>query len=137
MAVEGMVFLVVFASAGIGYFYAQKRARQSMSQRFADRDPLGIEQVCDLFCIEPYADRLMIKELLDHVAAELDVNPEVLRPSDRFEVELKPVKGWGFDSGVTTLMLELDRLAKEKNLSIDLSSVKTLADYVEWMLKVY
>ncbi len=123
--------------AVVGYFYVQRKAKLEMERRFDDREHLDIERVCDLFCQSGLTDRPMVRELIEHVAGVLSVSPSLLRPTDRFEVELKPPRGSEFDSERNTLLLDLARLAKKRKQPLDTASIKTLGDYLRAMAKVY
>lgn len=134
---ETAIFVATMVLAVAGYLYAQRKAKIEMESRFLHREYLDMEQVCDLFCQSGLTDRQMARELIEHVASELSISPSVLRPADRFEVELKPPRGWSFDSARSTLLLDLASLAKKRQQYLDTSSIKTLDDYVQAMAKVY
>lgn len=131
------IFAVTMVLAVVGYLYVQRKAKREMERRFDDREHLDIERVCDLFCQSGLTDRTMVRELIEHVAGVLSVSPSLLRPTDRFEFELKPPRGSEFDSDRNTLLLDLARLAKKRKQPLDTSSIKTLGDYLQAMAKVY
>jgi len=132
-----VTFIVTMVLAVAGYFYVQRNSKLEMERRFADREHLDIERVCDLFCQGGLTDRPMVRELIEHVAGVLSVSPSVLRPTDRFEFELRPARGSEFDSDRNTLLLDLARLAKKRKQPLDTASIKTLGDYLQAMAKVY
>lgn len=134
---ETVIFVATMVLAVVGYFYAQRKAQREIEKRFLGRDRLDIERVCDLFCEDGLTDRQLVREVIEHVAEELSISSSLLRPTDRFAFELKPPRGWSFDSAQSTLLLDLVRLAKKRQQSMDMSSIETLSDYVRAMAKVY
>lgn len=113
-----------------------RRERRTLADRFAGRVAIDF----DTFFQRYYSgkiDRLTVEELLRHVADELSLPAEKLLPSDRFDVELRPVRGWELDSGKGILLVELDKLARAKGSQVDLQTIVTLDDYLNAMAKVY
>lgn len=72
-----------------------------------------------------------------HAANELALPAEKLLPSDRFDVELRPARGWEMDSGKGILLSELGKLARTKGVQVDLQQISTLYDYLNAMARVY
>jgi len=136
MTVSSVFVVLFFFAVLIAYIHGDRSARRDMRTRFSGRENLGWEPLCGLFCAGHVVDSEMIREILGHVATELSVEPFVLRPSDRFAEELKPPKGWEFDAGATTLLLDLAGLARKKGVTIDMASIVTLDDFVLAMSKV-
>jgi hypothetical protein len=134
---EAAVFFVTMALAVVGYFYAERKAKLKFARRFRGREELGVEQVCQLFCTNGFTDTHLARELIEYVAGELEMSPGLLRPTDRFEVEMKPLRGWVFDSARTTLLLDLAHVARQQGKQLDISGIKTLDDYIRAMAAVY
>ena len=68
---------------------------------------------------------------LHEIGSCLHVPPGQLRPTDRFEVELAPTKGWDWDDGLSVLMrLARRRLELGGRSGDDLSALTTVDDYV-------
>ena len=131
------IFLLVVVFFVVGYFHGEKKARISMTARFSDREPLSEEQLYELFNDSNNShESSLVLEILEHVASVLSVDKALLRPSDRFDCELKPPKGWEFGSDITSLSLLLESLAKEKHLHIPPCSIKTLGDYMNVMINL-
>ncbi|UXY55131.1 hypothetical protein [Pseudomonas tohonis] len=133
---ESAAFLLVIAIVVAGYIYGQRRAKREIEKRFSGRERLSLEDVCNLFLREDTHDQNAIGEIIMHVAHELSVDPAFLRPDDRFDKELRPARGWEFDSGVTTLMLDLKDQAIRQGRTLDSSTIKTLDDYVHELLNL-
>lgn len=100
------------------------------------RESLSHQELFNAFYSDTGLDRQLVEELLDHVAAELCVPVEKLRPVDRFAVELAPTKGNDWDSGYGILLFELQRLAKSKGKVFD-KPIATVDDYVRAMAELY
>lgn len=131
-----LIWIAVVGLVSLLFWLGMRRERSTLADRFADR----AAQDFDAFFQRHYAgrlDRAKVEELLQHVAEELSLPAEKLLPSDRFDVELRPVNGWELDSGKGILLVELDKLARAKGSQIDLQSITTLDDYLNAMLKVY
>lgn len=132
---------VIISTAVIGaivvlYWVGAQRARRGLEVRFANRPNLEFEQ----FFKGYYSGRVekdLLRELLDHVAQELSIPSEKLRPTDRFDSELLPAPGWDFDAANRTLLVELSRLARKKRSAFNIKDVKTLDDYLMGMASLY
>lgn len=107
-----------------------------MNEIMRNRESLSPQQVFDLYYSTSHIDRTLVVELLNHVAAELSLPADKLRPGDRFSVELAPKKDAAWDSGYGVLLFELKRLAKKKNKKIE-RRITTLDDYLRAMAEVY
>jgi hypothetical protein len=106
------------------------------SEDLQRRESLSHQELFDAYYSHTGLDRQLVEELLDHVAAELRVPVEKLRPADRFAVELAPTKRNEWDSGYGILLFELQRLAKSKGKVFD-KPIATVDDYVRAMAEVY
>lgn len=100
------------------------------------RERLSPDDVFYRFYAGSGIDRELVVELLEHVASELSLPVDRLRPSDRFGVELAPDKGCEWDSGYGVLLFELQRLAKKKGKEIR-QRIITIDDYLRAMSEVY
>lgn len=134
-----MMALIAIATVGLVamlFWLGMRRERRTLANRFADRAALDF----DVFFQRYYSgkiDRTKVEELLRHVADELSLPAEKLLPSDKFDVELRPARGWELDSGKGILLVELDKLARLKGSQVDLQAISTLDDYLNAMAKVY
>jgi hypothetical protein len=137
MSITAGLFLLVFAVAAAGCLYVIRGERRQIQQRFSGRALLPISEVCALFTDYGASDGALVQEILEYIGGELSVEPALLRPTDRFDAELSPPPGGDFDSARSSLSLELARLAKAKNKQIDVTSIKTLGEYVAAMATVY
>jgi hypothetical protein len=133
---EALVFTALAAALAVLYWIGARRAHRALADRFANRPTLDFSSFYQIH----YAgklDRETVEQLLAHVAQELSIPANKLRPSDRFDVELKPARGWEFDSGKGILLVELHKLARAKGKSIDTKLVVTLDDYLLAMAEIW
>lgn len=100
------------------------------------REPLSPDSFFDAYYKESGLDRALVIELLEHVAHELKLPVEKLRPTDRFSIELAPGKGSAWDSGYGILLYELSSLAKKRKLNTEMK-IDSVDDYLRAMSLVY
>lgn len=81
-------------------------------------------------------EKTLLIELLEHIAFQLSVPAGMLRPQDRFSVELAPIKGEEWDSGYGILLYEIQQMAKKKNVSIQ-KKVETVDDCIRLLAHLY
>lgn len=134
---EAMIFAFTFVLFVAGYRTGVAQSKKRLAARFESRKENSIDEFYDLFYKSSGIDKTLIQELLEHVAGELDLPVARLIPSDRFDVELAPDKGWEYGAGHGILRLELKKWAKQKELEIDISSVHTLDEYLRLAASVY
>lgn len=108
----------------------------NVTRLLQSRESLSHRQIFDAFYSDSGLDRDLVKELFEHVSAELGLPVGKLRPSDRFTVELAPQKGNEWDSGYAILLFELQNLASRKGKRID-RPIETIDDYLRSMAEVY
>lgn len=100
------------------------------------RECLSPTRFFDVYYKDSGLDKALVVEILEHVAHELRLPVEKLRPSDRFSVELAPSKGSEWDSGYGILLYELSSLAKKRKLR-DAMKIDSIDDYLRAMSLVY
>jgi hypothetical protein len=133
---SGWIFVAVVILLGVVYFRSTRRADKKMAERFVGREPIEFDEFYERYYAS-LLDRELVHELVEHVAHELSIPANKLRPDDQFELELKPLAGWEYDSGQNILFVEIKRLAKEGGKEIDLNTIRTLDDYIKVMAKLY
>jgi hypothetical protein len=72
----------------------------------------------------------LVFELWNEIAEVLRVPPGKLRPSDRFDIELAPVKGRKFDDNTIEVHWAAQRRLKQLGVDADITAIQTLRDYV-------
>lgn len=107
-----------------------------MSEILHARECLSPQDFFNIYYKESGLDKVLVVELLEHVAQELGLPVEKLRPGDRFSVELAPRCGNEWDSGYGILLYELKRLAKKRGRSVQ-GKIDSIDDYLRAMSLVY
>ena len=119
-----VVHIVIFVVRNFGRI---RRKRQ----RFADRPALPCDRIYQTYFAESALDPIDVQESWTELANTLKLDPQRLRPTDRFDRELAPVAG-------TTKLDELDVLeavlalrVRTRGLQVvDLETLETIDDYV-------
>ena len=124
----GVLALAVAAgfglAAGVWSFRASKRKRQA---EFGNRESVPVEEIVARHYADSGLDKQLVERLWKECAAKLKVQPERLRPSDRFEHELAASDFWAsLDDPREDLARYAIAHAKRAGSSIDLKAVKTL-----------
>lgn len=136
MSMSGWIFTLAIVLIGTGYVFVERRVKAGMKARFASRASLEFNDFYDRF-YKGSLDQDVVRELMEHVAHELTIPMGKLRPGDRFENELKPMRGMEFDSGRDLLIVELARMAKKRGIEVELKRIRTLDDYLRSMAGMY
>jgi len=106
--------------------------RRRRNERFKDREELAMDSIFNQFFAQARLPKALVVELWNEVANALGVPPGKLRPADRFDKELAPVKGWGFDDDIVEVCWAAERRLKKLGMKAEHSDVRTLGDYVEY-----
>lgn len=81
-----------------------------------------------------FADSNLPQELVvglrNEIGCSVEVPPELLRPQDRFLVELADDPTRGIDGGLAELMFAAERREKRLRVRVDLASIQTVGDYI-------
>lgn len=128
--------ILVIALLLASYIDGVRRSRLIAKRRFADRRPISFYEFYSSFYGKSGLDRELLREILEHVGNELELPVEMLRPTDRFSVELAPLKGWEWGSGHAILESEIRGLARKKGRAIDMARITTLDDYLRLMSSI-
>lgn len=122
------IFLVVHIVIFVLRNFGRIRRKQ---QRFAHRPALLWDRIYQTFFAESGLDPIDVEQSWQELATTLKLDPQRLRPTDRFDRELGPVAG-------TTKLDELDVLeavlalrVRTRGLpAVDLETLETLDDYI-------
>ena len=98
-------------------FWSSRRADAQRRDRFIDRPPISNEEFLAECSINQTDQALVALALRQQIATSLAIPAEKISPNDRFDRELRPVKGWEHDDGLWILSKELaDNTCTIKNL---------------------
>jgi hypothetical protein len=126
----GLYVIIVLCVLGSVAVYLVMRQRLPLKlQRFEGRERLPIEQIHDRFYPRYEMGRFI--ELWKEIASAVEVPPELIRPTDRFDGELGPVKGFEVASEMDDLVEAFMRRCKQQQLDFRRVNVKTVDDYIK------
>ena len=114
------------------YFVMQQRLPLKL-QRFRDRERLSIKQIHDQFY--PDYEIVLLSDLWTELASAAEVPPELMRPTDKFDGELGPVKGFELACEMDDLEEALMRRCQQRGLDIRNLNVETVDDYIRLFAK--
>lgn len=121
-------------AASVWSFVASKRKRRA---EFSAREPLSAEQVFAKYYAGSGLDKNIVVRLWNECAAKLKIQPEKLRPTDRFELELAASDFWtSLDDPRDDLARYASAEAKRFGATIDLEGTKTLDDLIRQLAAV-
>jgi len=120
---------LVVASGVLVWNFVPRRQRL---KRFESRPDLSLDQIYGEFFGGRNLSKELVCELWKEVAESLHLPPGKLRPTDRFDAELAPPKGWEHDDNIVDVQWAAERRLKRSGTQADLSQIKTLSDYVEF-----
>jgi hypothetical protein len=123
---------VVFAAVLFWNFIPRRRRLR----RFEGRDNLSLDEIYNQFFASTNLPKRLVLELWNEIAALLHVPPGKLRPLDRFDEELSSIKGWELDDETFELHWAAQQRLKKLSVDVDISSIVTLRDYVEFFCKL-
>ena len=128
-----LIGVVIVGGAVLVWRFIPQRRRL---ERFAGRDELSLDSVYSEFFAANKLPKELVLELWNEVAVPLRIPPGRLRPSDRFEKELAPVEGWELDDDTIEVHWAARCRLKKLGLDADISTIRTLADYVEFFCRL-
>ncbi len=105
-------------------------------ERFDDREDWPREKLYLQFFAQSNLPKDLVFELWDEIATTLRLPAGKLRPTDRFDRELAPLKGWEFDDDIVELHWVAERRLKKMGLNQDHANFQTLRDYVEFFCRL-
>ena len=97
------IFVVLIGIAALFLYRYGKRADDQRKARFTERDELGFDDFVNLYYKDASLDQVRLRRALEEVSQAVQVPAGKLRPTDRFDVELAPPKGWELDDGTALL----------------------------------
>jgi len=127
-------FVLVAASvclSAIGYgIWKEVLRRSRRRERIAERESLSEADIYDRFYRKTGLSRAAVLKYWNEVARWLRMPAGKLRPSDRFDVELAPVKGAELDDEIEELSDYLEEEKTQLGINADLAQLKTLDDLI-------
>jgi hypothetical protein len=109
---------------------------ETQNKFFSERSCLSEDEFFERFYATSGIHKELLVEIVNHIAHEIGLPAGILRPADRFDVELAPTKGTEWDSGYAILVYEIQRLAKNKGIIIE-GKIATVDDCIRKFAVVY
>lgn len=132
-ALFGFLLVTGLTAALVSMFYV-KRTRL---KRFSDREVLSREDIYARYFRDSGLEKVTIVSVWEDVAKVLALPPEKLRPTDRFDQELRPLSEWyHYDDNVEHLFAWALKSAKIRGVTVNFDEVQTLGDFVTLMAKL-
>ena len=97
-------------------------------KRFEGRERLTAEKIHDDFYAGYEIGKFL--ELWKEIASAVEVPPELIRPTDRFDTELGPVKGFRVAGETDDLQDAFMRRCQQRHLDPQNVKVETVDDYI-------
>lgn len=119
------VFIIMVTFVGLGYRLIVKK---NSSVFLSSRDALSNDEIFRRFYSSSNFQYAEVVELWHEIAVALEVNPEHMRPEDRFGKEVGAY--WFTSEELDALGAIAQQRAKRQGRSVDLTALKTVDDYV-------
>ena len=104
-------------------------------QRFSDRESLTHKEIYKRFYADTGIDEAKIIDLWVGIANMLKIDAGKLRPTDQFDVELRPVEGHLVEDELVDLNYFLRNECKRKGIPIPETKLKTLDALIRLLIK--
>lgn len=123
-----LMILLLGAAAGIVSMVYVRRVRM---KRIADREPMSPDQIFSRYYKDSGLREEFVVLVWGDIAKILALPAEKLRPTDKFNEELKPLAGWHFyDDHLEDLLTWADKYARKRGAIVNPAEFKTLDDLV-------
>lgn len=135
-----LVLIMVVLFVG-GIILVERSDRKTKLARVKDRQQMTLDELYKTF----YADlpRDMVIDVLKEISNATEIPSGFIRPQDRFNKELAPVKGSEYGDGLIELTWNTEdiiRNLKRKNYNIDaneeIRKIETVDNYVRKMVEL-
>jgi hypothetical protein len=124
----GLVFLIIVGV--LGYFYSTWYVNRARMSRFAGREVMGPQEIYRRYFHNSGLREEVFVNQWREVARSLELPAGLLRPSDRFDTELKPLTGWPlYDDQIEHLFVWAQRKVGS-GAGMTLSQVQSLGDFI-------
>lgn len=129
MTTASYVLLALFAGAAIATYFAMRQRLPLKLKRFEGREHLAVEKIrVDFY---PGYEPRNFTELWNEIASAVEVPPGLIRPTDRFDRELGPVKGFPIAGEMDGLEEEFKRRCERQQLDFRKVKIETVDDYIK------
>lgn len=128
-----VICLAVLLLAVVTYW--GRRTRRGSREPFVSRPSMTIADLHAAFYAHSAVSQGDLAAALGEIGRVLGVPVDRLRPSDRFDVELAPEKGWEFDDPLAELTEVVERRLRTCGLDEgQVAGIRTVDDFVRLAL---
>ena len=110
------------------WVFVRRWQRRAKISRIGARTPVPVQALAAQFTGQGL-ESAVVEDLLREVAIAVEFPAELLRPSDRFDRELRP-RWWEFGDRATELAWSAEHRQSQSGIAVDTGAVQTVADYV-------
>ena len=131
------MLVILGVVGGTTAFISIVYVRRIRRQPFVNREPLTPEEIFSTYYKEDGLRDEVFVRLWQEIAALLALPAEKLRPTDRFDQELKPLDHWQFyDNDLEHLLVWVNRYADERGVKLNVQAFRTLDDVVRALARL-
>lgn len=109
LTIQLLALLIVIGIVAAWLFRSGRKADSERRARLSDREDLSFVEFERRFYDGAELDSNQLRGALGDIASALDIPVGKLRPTDRFDAELAPPKGWEIDDGAALLVRLLEK----------------------------
>jgi hypothetical protein len=113
-------------------WFGDRSAKRKRRVRFQDRPEITEDEFFSMYYKESGIAKEIVSDVLRRIANATEISALKIRPSDRFDRELAPVKGWEYGDGLAEISWFVKDKKKEARVreSVQLHTVDDLIRYV-------
>jgi hypothetical protein len=119
-----------FGGALLYGLYWEKERRAEKTTRLSERDSAPLESIYNEFYRHLRVNERDFEYLWKEIGALLRLEPERLRPTDRFDGELRPVEGKEISDELEDLYDFLESLSESRGKTFEPRTYNTLDDVI-------
>ncbi|MBI3664243.1 MAG: hypothetical protein HY234_14490 [Acidobacteria bacterium] len=111
-------------------FFSSRELRRQKIKQLGSRQCLSSMEFFDRFYASAGLPKELVIDVLERLGKALELPPGLLRPDDRFALELAPPKGWGLMDDRLDLYDAFRELGKQYDLKGDLSRLASIDEVI-------
>lgn len=108
------------------FLFSTRHMKGEKVRRLGDRQAMSSNEFYETYYLSTALPSKLVSELVNRLGEALEIPPGLLRPGDRFEVELAPLKGWSFMDDRLDLFNLMSELERKYKIQIDRSGTETV-----------
>ncbi len=128
-----LIFVLLIGLGALAEILASLQEAREKKKIFAKREPLSVDEIYERYYANSGVSKNKFGERWSEIANTLLIPSEKLRPSDSFGKELGPYRV--IDDNLDELEKIAAKHIKEMKIKVDLSTVKTLDDYIQLLCR--